>query len=274
MITLNGFDVSSKSDIGLIRQGNEDNFYVPTPEHDLKGKGVLLGVADGMGGHNAGEVASQLAVETLGSYYHVEANGKTPRQLLVDSIKKANERIVHVSCSNLDMQGLGTTLTGLVAFDREVIVGHVGDSRVYLMRKGKLEQLTLDHSLVQEAVREGILTPEQARVHPQRNIITRALGTREDLEVDSLVMPVEPGDLFLLASDGLHGLLEDFELEEIMKNDKDLDDLNEALIQAALDQGGSDNVTVVLLRYPEVVPDPAVQVPPASPAAAPEEPKA
>ena len=251
MIQLKGFSIISKSDIGLIRQGNEDNFYVPTGNFPLDERGVLVGVADGMGGHNAGEVASQVAVETLGSYYHVDVDGQSLEDHLVQVIKKANDRIMYMSAASLDMQGLGTTLTALAAFEDEVVIGHVGDCRIYRVRNGELKQLTLDHSLVAEAVREGILTPEQARVHPQRNIITRALGTRDELDVDSMTLKVEAGDMFLLSSDGLHGLLEDFELEEIIRaNQADLDQMADSLIHGALEQGGSDNITVVLIRYP------------------------
>jgi len=252
MIVLKNLQIASRTDIGLVRQGNEDNLYVvPTDHAAIEKEGVLVGVADGMGGHNAGEVASQIAVETLATYYDTVAEGVTEEQRLAKTIQKANERILDRSNENLDCQGLGTTLTSLLVKGEQAIIGHVGDCRIYLCRKGRLTQITMDHSLVQEAVREGILTPEQARVHPQRNIITRALGTQEDLEVDTLTLTTRPGDLFFVSSDGLHGLLEDFEMEDLIHQAKgEVDQVTDALVEAALDQGGTDNITIVVVRIP------------------------
>jgi len=250
MIFLNSYQISTRTDIGLVRQGNEDNYYVVSPDRtDLEVEGVLVGVADGMGGHNAGEVASQVAVESLDSFYDPPGEDISVEERLARAVRRANARILELSETSLELQGLGTTLTALLIKKDQAVVGHVGDCRIYLYRGGRLSQLTLDHSLVQEAVREGILTPEQARVHPQRNIITRALGTHDDLEVDTIVLQAQPGDLFLLSSDGLHGLLEDFEMEDIIHNAKgDVDVVTENLVEAALEQGGTDNVTVVVLK--------------------------
>jgi serine/threonine protein phosphatase PrpC len=250
-VELQRYQISTRSDIGLVRQGNEDNFYVASGDKDIQKKGVLVGVADGMGGHNAGEVASQVAVETLATYYDMDVPGEDVERVLADMIRLANDRIIQLSNSSTDLQGLGTTLTALLLRSTDAVVAHVGDCRIYLFRDGVLSQLTLDHSLVQEAVREGILTPEQARVHPQRNIITRALGTQDTLDVDSLTVKVQPGDLFMLSSDGLHGLLEDYEIEEIIANGgNELDQISQDLVQTALDEGGNDNVTVILVKVP------------------------
>jgi PPM family protein phosphatase len=252
VLVLRQYQIATRSDIGLVRQGNEDNLYVANDDMDLDGEGVLVGVADGMGGHNAGEVASQVAAETLSTYYQVKLPELSPEERLAETIKRANDRIIEMSNNSLDLQGLGTTLTALLVKGREAYVGHVGDCRIYLWRKGQLMQITQDHSLVQEAVREGILTPEQARVHPQRNIITRALGTQDTMDVDTLRMDVQPGDIFLLSSDGLHGLLEDNEIEEIIRmGNGGLEQITEELITTALEEGGTDNVTVVLLKVPD-----------------------
>ncbi|MBI4858786.1 MAG: Stp1/IreP family PP2C-type Ser/Thr phosphatase [Candidatus Riflebacteria bacterium] len=251
-LVLETFEIAYRTDIGLIRQGNEDNYFVVGQGADLKTQGVLVGVADGMGGHNAGEVASLVAVETLASYYDPAFLALEPEERLADAVKRANIRILDLSNQNLDMQGLGTTLTALCLKESKAIVAHVGDCRIYLYRRGQLSQMTMDHSLVQEAVREGILTPEQARVHPQRNIITRALGTQDDLEVDTLTLPIQAGDVYLLASDGLHGLIEDFEIEDIIHQEyNNVDRITEALVQSALAEGGNDNVTVVVVKVPQ-----------------------
>jgi len=244
--------VSSRTDIGLLRQYNEDSLYVCGLELDITALGLLMGVADGMGGHNGGDVASQLAVRTLNTYY--EANGgagETPALLerLIRVVEEANRAIYNVSSENEGLCGMGTTLTSVCLRGDEALIAHVGDSRAYLFRDGVLTQLTEDHSLVAQAVREGILTPEQAARHPQRNIITRALGTKDTVEVDSLVIKVQKGDLLLCSSDGLHGFVEDPEISEILARSSDcLDDVTDDLIKGALEKGGPDNVTVVLAR--------------------------
>lgn len=256
------FQIATRSDIGLVRQGNEDNLYVAGEDCDRDGEGILVGVADGMGGHNAGEVASQVAAETLNSYYQVKLPELTPEERLAETIRRANDRILDLSNQNMDLQGLGTTLTALLLKGQEAYVGHVGDCRIYLWRRGELLQITNDHSLVQEAVREGILTPEQARVHPQRNIITRALGTQDSLDVDTMKLDMQPGDIFLLSSDGLHGLMEDNEIEEIIRlGNGSVENITEELIHTALEEGGTDNVTVVLVKVPETfgAPEPVTQ---------------
>ena len=249
------FQIATRSDIGLVRQGNEDNLYVAGEDCDRDGEGILVGVADGMGGHNAGEVASQVAAETLNSFYQVKLPELTPEERLAETIRRANDRILEMSNQNMDLQGLGTTLTALLLKGSEAYVGHVGDCRIYLWRRGELLQITNDHSLVQEAVREGILTPEQARVHPQRNIITRALGTQDQLDVDTMKLDMQPGDIFLLSSDGLHGLMEDTEIEEIIRlGNGSVENITEELIHTALEEGGTDNVTVVLVKVPDNLP--------------------
>jgi protein phosphatase len=239
-----------RTDIGLLRKQNEDNYYVPPAAEEAPHLPQLFAVADGMGGHRGGKMASQLAVDTLASSY-LTAPGDVPaEERIVKAVQDANLKVFETSATIPEYFGMGTTLTSVVVNGSEAIVGHVGDSRLYHFRKGRLTQVTLDHSLVAQAVREGILTAEQARIHPQRNIITKALGTRSDIEVDTAHVALEPGDLLLLSSDGLHGLVEDDELKALIEtNLEDPDRLVQDLVQAALDHGGSDNVTVVLVRY-------------------------
>ncbi|MBI3892925.1 MAG: Stp1/IreP family PP2C-type Ser/Thr phosphatase [Candidatus Wallbacteria bacterium] len=240
----------SRTDIGLMRKQNEDNFYVPSAEQANGAAPQLFAVADGMGGHRGGKMASQLAVDTLASSYATAQPDASAEIRIVKAVQDANLKVFETSATVPEFFGMGTTLTSLVVLGSEAIVGHVGDSRLYHFSRGRLTQVTLDHSLVAQAVREGILTPEQARIHPQRNIITKALGTRSDIEVDTAHVALDAGDLLLLSSDGLHGLVEDDELKEIMEaHQRDLEQLSQELVQAALDHGGSDNVTVVLIRY-------------------------
>lgn len=240
--------ISSRTDIGLLRQYNEDNCYVCDVRNDVSELGILVGVADGMGGHNGGDVASQLAVNTLSTYYSLKGAPDSFSERLVKIVERANAAIYEVSSENSGLTGMGTTLTTMVIFPEEAILGHVGDSRAYLYRDEQFIQITEDHSLVAQAVREGILTPEQAARHPQRNIITRALGTRETVEVDSLTIKVQSGDVFLLATDGLHGFSTDEELARIIKEHRnDTDALTDELIQLTLEKGAPDNVTVVVV---------------------------
>ncbi len=241
----------SLTDIGLVRQYNEDNYYVFDEMANYQDLGMLVAVADGMGGHNGGDVASQVAVNTVASYYSTRRKD-SPLDRLISSVEQANRQIYDISQENEGLYGMGTTLTTMVFKGTEAHVAHVGDSRAYLFREKQLTQLTDDHSLVAQAVREGILTPEQAARHPQRSIITRALGTKDAVEVDSLTIHVQPGDLLVLSSDGLHGFVEDEEIQgylETYRNDPD--ELARQLVQAALARGGNDNVSLVTILVEE-----------------------
>ncbi|MBI4871648.1 MAG: Stp1/IreP family PP2C-type Ser/Thr phosphatase [Candidatus Riflebacteria bacterium] len=240
---------SYRTDIGLMRRQNEDNYHVPSgPEADPT-MPMLFAVADGMGGHRGGKMASQLAVETLASSFASAPEALSREQRIVKAVQDANLKVFETSATVPEYFGMGTTLTSFAVFGAQAIVGHVGDSRLYHYRAGRLMQVTLDHSLVAQAEREGILTPEQARIHPQRNIITRALGTRSDIEVDTANIALEKDDLLMASSDGLHGLVEDDELKDLIDNSYDLERLADELVRAALDHGGNDNVTVVLVRF-------------------------
>jgi protein phosphatase len=228
---------SAESNVGRKRRHNEDS-YVSAPP--------VFAVADGMGGAQAGEVASALAA---GAVTEAAADpGATPEQRVVSLIKAANLRVHERASSDASASGMGTTMTvAILGDDGRVTIGHVGDSRAYRLREDRLEQLTDDHSLVAELVRRGELTPEEAAVHPQRSVITRALGTEADVDVDVFSVQAEDGDLYLLCSDGLSTMVDADTIAEILRrNRRSLDTATHALIKAANDRGGDDNITAIL----------------------------
>ena len=229
------------SDVGRQRQGNEDNFFVRAP---------VFVVADGMGGANAGEVASEMAVRS----FDPELPDGNPAEALIDVIEGANRRIHDRSHSDESSSGMGTTVTAAYVADEEVIVAHVGDSRAYLLRDGELQRLTTDHSLVGELVARGKLTEAQAESHPQRSVITRALGPEAHVTVDVDVFPGRAGDIFLLCSDGLTSMVHEPELKPLVEGENDLETLGRKLIDAANAAGGRDNITVILFRLEAVEP--------------------
>ena len=237
------------TDVGRVRDGNEDDFL------DQADRLGLVAVADGMGGHRAGEVASATALEALRA---AVASGEGLR----DAIEGANEAVLEKSESDRELQGMGTTLTaGMLGTDGSLMVGHVGDSRAYLIREGELRQITDDHSLVEEMVRGGELTPEQAEVHPQRSIITRALGIDPQVDVDVYPIELEPGDRVLLCSDGLTTMLRPDEIANILGREQDSRRAAQLLVDAANAAGGEDNVTAVIVEAVEVTEDEAVAAP-------------
>jgi serine/threonine protein phosphatase PrpC len=209
----------------------------------------LFAVADGMGGAQAGEVASGLAAGAL-EESGVNGGGE---QRVVELIQEANRRVHQRATTDAATAGMGTTITAaLVEPDGRVVFGHVGDSRAYLLRDDKLEQLTDDHTLVAELVRRGELSPGEAEVHPQRSVITRALGTDPDVDVDTFAIEARPGDVYLICSDGLSSMVEASEIEEILRGHRgDLAGASRALIQAANRGGGEDNITAVLFAVEE-----------------------
>jgi serine/threonine protein phosphatase PrpC len=230
-------DYASLTDVGRQRHTNEDSYFESPP---------LFAVADGMGGAQAGEVASAMAVEEFTESR--DGDDATPEQRLEAIAKTANRKIFEMAQSDSRHAGMGTTLTATMLDDGGVAVGHVGDSRLYLYRDGKLERMTRDHSLVEEFVRQGRLTPEQAEKHPQRSVITRALGPESDVEVDTFTVQGRDGDIYLLCSDGLSGMVSDADMEEIVSGGGRLESTATALIEAANDNGGRDNITAVLFR--------------------------
>ena len=224
------------TDVGRQREANEDNLVLAAP---------VFAVADGMGGARAGEVASRIAAETFRDPRDATA---TPERQLAAIVREANRRIYDLAQRDESRRGMGTTLTATLVDGDAVSIGHVGDSRAYRLREGELAQLTQDHSLVAELERSGQLTPEAAEHHPQRSIITRALGPEPDVEVDTHTHPARDGDVYLLCSDGLTGMVSDTELATIMRAAPSLESAGEALVRAANQSGGRDNITVVLFR--------------------------
>src|SRR5829696_1324680 len=224
------------SDLGRQRQGNEDNYFVRAP---------LFVVADGMGGAQAGEVASEIAVRQFEGGL---PDGREPAEALVELIQAANARIHDEARADAQRAGMGTTLTAAYVAGDTVVVAHVGDSRCYLLRDGDLIRLTRDHSLVGELVARGKLTEAQAEAHPQRSVITRALGAGADVEVDVEVFPARDGDLFLVCSDGLTGMVHEPQLKPLLQQDGSLEQMGRSLIAAANEAGGRDNITVILFR--------------------------
>ncbi|HXE44168.1 MAG TPA: Stp1/IreP family PP2C-type Ser/Thr phosphatase [Conexibacter sp.] len=229
-----------KSDTGRQRRANEDSFYVRAP---------LFVVADGMGGAQAGEVASRLAAETFAAGL---PDAGTPEQRLEERVRAANRRIHEVSQEDRALNGMGTTITAAYLDGDELSLAHVGDSRAYLLRDGELSRLTRDHTLVEELVRRGELTEQEAAEHPQRSIITRALGPEPDIDIDLHTHRVHAGDVLLLCSDGLTGMIGEDDVEEILTNAPTLADAGRQLVHAANEAGGRDNITVVLFRVGEV----------------------
>jgi PPM family protein phosphatase len=231
--------VATRTDTGRKRRHNEDAYVCKPP---------LFAVADGMGGAQAGEVASRLAAAALRE--HPPEGGGEDRVAAL--IQEANRRVYEQSSENPELSGMGTTLTAAIVDDGRVWLGHVGDSRAYLIRDGKLEQLTQDHSLVAELTRAGKLSEEEAEIHPQRSVITRALGTDPDVEVDTLSIETRDGDLFMICSDGLTSMVEDKAILDIVnQNRKSIDRVARALVKAANRGGGEDNITVVLFEISE-----------------------
>jgi protein phosphatase len=236
-------DHSARSDKGRQRPGNEDNYHVRVP---------LFVVADGMGGAQAGEVASKTAVEV---FQHGLPNGPgSEEERLAGLVARANARIHELAQGDDQRAGMGTTLTAAYMGEEDLAVAHVGDSRLYVLRDGQLEQRTDDHSLVGELVRRGELSAQEAEEHPQRSIITRALGPEGEVAVDHYTWPVRDGDVYLLCSDGLTSMIPDTEIAEILTGTSSLEEATARLIRSANDAGGRDNITVVLFRVEDVSP--------------------
>lgn len=237
------------SDVGRRRESNEDHFLVDAERG-------LFAVADGMGGHAAGEVASRLAIDALRGFFDAEpGEGADPGdesavRRLREAVVAANRNICDAISGHEERRGMGTTVVALLADRDRAVIGHVGDSRVYLLRDGRLRRLTSDHSWVNEQVRMGFLTDDAAQRHPMRNIVTRALGSRQDVSVDLAEEPVRPGDVFLLCSDGLNTMLPDDAIEALLRHAAEEPPVAcRSLIEEANRRGGEDNVTVVVVAF-------------------------
>lgn len=221
------------TDIGRVRTHNEDSVLVQPP---------LFVVADGLGGHEAGEVASSIAVETVRDHAPRHADAKA----LGRAVKAANREVLRVARESVGREGMGTTLTAAIVEGTRIAIAHVGDSRAYLLHDAQLQRITEDHSMVADMVRRGQLTEAEARVHPNRSVITRALGTDADMETDTLEIEASPGDRLLLCSDGLTGMVGEAEIAELLGSYRDPKVAGEALIAAANEAGGQDNISVVI----------------------------
>ena len=237
------FTCAARTDVGVVRSGNEDNYLM------LAERGIFI-VADGMGGHAAGEVASEMAVRiisrevgSLRGMGHADAGER-----LRTAIRAANDAIFSRTLAEPDKRGMGTTATVLALQPKRYLIGQVGDSRAYLLRNGQFTQLTKDHSYVQEQVDAGLLTPDQARVHPYSNVITRCVGAGVDVTPDIYDGALEEGDVVLLASDGLTGMLEDEQLTRILRSEGGPQRWVDRLITEANRRGGLDNITAIVVR--------------------------
>ena len=248
---------AAESHVGRKRAHNEDSFHLP-------GEETLAVVADGMGGHASGEVASRLAVDTVVGYYRetdldarhtwpfkLDAGLRSSQNRLVAGIKLANARIHETAQKNAAQHGMGTTIVAALFLDGKVVAAHVGDSRLYRVREGRLEQLTDDHSLINDYMKLKGLRADEVTDFPQKNVIVRALGMKETVQVDVMVEQVRGGDVYVLCSDGLSGMVKDPEIHDIVVGAADLDAACGRLIEAANEHGGLDNVTAVLARVEE-----------------------
>jgi PPM family protein phosphatase len=257
-----GIEVSSQSDVGCVRENNEDSFGYWEPEDDQQflRKGRLAVVADGMGGYEGGQEASRLAVETLVAAYR-DFRGDDPQAALVEALQAAHEQIRQYSFAHPELRGMGTTCTaaaivrgangtanGDANYDALYYV-HVGDTRLYLIRDGQITRVTRDHSYVERLVESGMISAEEAEHHPQRNILTAALGTNPDLIMDSpgRPEPLLPEDVLLICSDGLWGQVRDPEIRDAVEK-KTTEKACRELIKLARERGGPDNITVEILR--------------------------
>ena len=246
--------VAGETNVGMKRNHNEDNFAVLDDYY-------LYIVADGMGGHASGEVASQMAIDTVCEFFkatHADPEATWPYKMdksrgyeenrLITGVKLANLRIYESAQQDAKFRGMGTTLVAIRVIDDGVLVAHVGDSRVYRLREGKLEQLTEDHSLLNDYIKMKKLTEEEIANFPHKNVIVRALGMKDSVKVDIVLDPPKPGDTYILCSDGLSGPISDDEIREIASSTSDLKEACSRMIDRANNNGGPDNITVILAK--------------------------
>ena len=240
-----------KTDIGLVRKVNEDSFLCEKLE-GTEGTYLYI-VADGMGGHNAGEVASSMAVQEVASYIRenietLKLGDKEIQDLIRNAILFANDKVYKTSILKSNCLGMGTTLSMVLAKDNSIFIGHVGDSRIYLIRENEITRLTEDHSLVAELVKAGSIKPEEAYNHPQKNVITRALGTEYTIEPDVSQREIQSGDFILICTDGLSNVVYEEDMIYVVVNTSDLNDACDLLINKAKESGGFDNITAVAIQ--------------------------
>ena len=246
------------TDVGRKRKGNEDNLFVNAEQR-------LFVVADGMGGHAAGEVASKIAVDSINEFvcltggdqeitwpFGLDENMSYDGNRLKTAVRFANRKVLEATKERAEYEGMATTVAAVLVDGDSANLAHVGDSRVYLVRAEELTQLTSDHSWVNEQIQSGVISADQARSHPLRNVVTRALGGKPDLQVDMQVHEIEPQDILLLCSDGLTTMIPDDEIARLMNETQgDIEEAAQSLVDAANARGGEDNITVVLLKFEE-----------------------
>lgn len=232
--TTAGISFGSRTDVGHVREHNEDSLITIAP---------LFAVADGMGGHEAGEVASEITVNTLAELApkHLDA------EALTEAVEAANLNVIKAPRQGIGREGMGTTLTAAMLEGERLLIAQVGDSRAYLLHKGSLQQITRDHSLMADLIEAGQITPEEAKVHPNRSVITRAIGSDVHMRPDIFELNVDPGDRILLCSDGLSAMVSDHAIKAIMSRQKTPQGCADELVEAALENGGVDNVTVIVI---------------------------
>jgi len=257
MIVRPGIELANLTDPGCVRERNEDYYcyFEPDDEETFRTRGRLLVVADGMGGHEGGEVASGIAVDTVRQTW---ANGNgDPTSLLIAALGEAQSAIQEYAREHPELAGMGTTCTAVALIGDLLYYGHVGDSRLYLIRNGGIRRLTHDHSLVQKLVDSGAISEEEAAEHPDRNVLVSALGMRTAVAVDvpDEAVPLEPGDTLLICTDGLHGLVSDAELLEAVTRCEPRQACQE-LVQLARERGGPDNITLQIARFTGQAPTP------------------
>jgi PPM family protein phosphatase len=246
------------TDVGRKRKGNEDSLFVNAEQN-------LFVVADGMGGHAAGEIASRVAVDSINEFvcltsgdeeitwpFGLDENISYDGNRLKTAIRYANRKVLEATKEKSEYEGMATTVAAVLIDGENANLGHVGDSRVYLVRSGEISQLTSDHSWVNEQIQSGVISSDQARSHPLRNVVTRALGGKPDLQVDMQVHKILPGDILLLCSDGLTTMIPDEDIAKVVQESEgDVEKAAKALVATANARGGEDNITVLLLRFDE-----------------------
>lgn len=236
--------ISSATSVGKVRPVNEDAFFVSPPD---KSGSLLAVVADGMGGHNAGEVASSEAINVIKDV--VLDNEHNAKEMLIEAINSANSTIYNMSLDKQALYGMGTTITACVIEKDKVTAAQVGDSRLYLIRDEMITQITKDHSLVEMLIENGSITKEDAKHHPQKNVITRAIGTDKEVTADIYEFSICKGDIILLCSDGLVNMVEDEKILSIITRSRTFEKTADKLIAEAENAGGNDNITVILIKF-------------------------
>jgi len=245
-----GVELASMSDIGCQRENNEDRYtyWEPEADEEFARKGRLAAVADGMGGHEGGQEASRIAVEAIQEVF-AEKSGAEPQALLVKGFQIAHERILEYAAAHPELHGMGTTATAIALLGKQLYFAHVGDSRLYLVRGPSISRLTKDHSYVGRLVQNGVISSEEAETHPQRHILTAALGAGVEASPDAPEQPIalQKGDVLVLCTDGLWSLLSENDIQSVVSV-RDLSEASQTMIKMAKERGAPDNITVQLLR--------------------------